>query len=84
METTETKVEHRHMTDDEKVLTMYNAVMLYEEGKDEEASRLIRSVPLEPEMAKIFKKIYGPDFVANGGFNLFEVEKAYGKEWLYQ
>jgi hypothetical protein len=84
MEATETKIEHRFMTDKEKLQTMYNAVMLRREGKEDEATCLIRSVPLMPGMAKIFKEVYGADFVLECGYNLLEADEAYGKDWLYK
>jgi hypothetical protein len=71
------------MTDDEKIRTTYKAALLSDEGKEEEASRLLRSVPLQPELAKIFKDVYGADYLANSGFNLLEADKVYGKDWLY-
>jgi hypothetical protein len=84
METTETKIEHRHMTFKEKTLTIYEANMLREEGREEEASKLLRSAPLEPELAKVFRDVYGTDFLINGGFNLLEANEVYGKDWLYK
>jgi hypothetical protein len=79
---TETKSEHRNMTFKEKTQTIYKANMLSKEGKEDEASKLLRSAPLEPEIAKIFKDVYGADFLITGGFNLLEVDEAYGKDWL--
>jgi hypothetical protein len=79
---TETKIEHRHMTLEEKVMTMYKATLLLDEGKRDEAHKLIASVPLKPELAKIGKEVYGTDFLINGGYNLLEANKAYGKDWL--
>jgi hypothetical protein len=80
---TETNIAHRFMTDDERLDTMYQAALLFDEGKDEEASRMLRSVPLKPELAKIFKDVYGADYLAGSGFNLLEADKTYGKDWLY-
>jgi hypothetical protein len=56
--------------------------MLREEGKEEEANKLFKSVPLEPEIAKIFKEVYGSDFLIKCGYNLLEANETYGKDWL--
>jgi hypothetical protein len=80
---TETKIEHRFMTDDERLDTMYQATLLFDEGKNEEAMQLVKSVPLMPELAKIFKDVYGADYLAGSGFNLLEADQTYGKDWLY-
>jgi hypothetical protein len=84
MEATENKIEHRHMTEEEKAQTMYKAVLLFDEGKEEEAALLVKSVPLMPEMAKIGKEVYGADFLIENGYNLLEAEKKYGGNWLYK
>jgi hypothetical protein len=81
---TETKIEHRFMALEEQAQTMYRVVLLHQEGKDEEASKLIRSVPLMPEIAKIGKEVYGAEFLIKGGYNLLEANEAYGEDWLYK
>jgi hypothetical protein len=83
MEATETKIEHRFMTDDERLDTMYQAALLIEEDYDK-AHALIASVPLKPELAKIAKEVYGADFLIENDYNLLEADKAYGKNWLYK
>jgi hypothetical protein len=84
METIETKTEHRLMTIEEQAQIMYKAVSLLDEGKEEEAACLIKSVPLMPEMAKIGKEVYGADFLIENGYNLLEANEAYGNDWLYK
>jgi hypothetical protein len=83
MKTTETKIEHRLMTDDERLDTMYQAALLIDEDYDK-AHALIASVPLKPELAKIGKEVYGADFLIEHGYNLLEANKAYGEDWLYK
>jgi hypothetical protein len=82
METTEIKTEHRFMTLEEKAKTAYKAVVLLDEGKEEEAFQLIESIPMPPHLAKNVKKIYGSEFLIEHGYNLLEADKAYGKDWL--
>jgi hypothetical protein len=84
MEATETKIEHKFMTIEEKAKVIYEAVLLFDEGKDEEASQLIRSVPMPPSLAKNVKEIYGADLLLENGYNLLEANKTYGKDWLYK
>jgi hypothetical protein len=84
MEATETKTEHRLMTDDERLDTMYQAALLFDEGKEEEAMQLSKTVPLKPELARIGKEVYGADFLIENGYNLLEADKVYGKDWLYK
>jgi hypothetical protein len=78
----ETKIEHRRMTEEEKLDTLYEAVLLQEAGREEEATVLIKSVPLEPYLAEIFKEVYGADFLIRNNYNLLEVEDKFGKNWL--
>jgi hypothetical protein len=84
MEATETKIEHKLMTLEEQADIMYKAVMLRKKGEEEEALRLIKSVPLPPYLAKIGKEVYGADFLVEYGYNLLEADEAYGKDWLYK
>jgi hypothetical protein len=78
----ETKIEHRYMTEDEKLDTFYEAVQLQKAGKEKEATALIRSVPLKPYIAEIAKEVYGADFLIRNGYNLLEAEDKFGKDWL--
>jgi len=70
------------MTDEEKVDTSYRACMLLEAGDREGYSRLTRSIPMPPYLAKVFKEKVGVDFLINGGFNLSEAEAEFGQDWL--
>jgi hypothetical protein len=84
MEATETKIEHKFMTIEEKAKAAYEAVLLFDEGKDEEATRLAKTIPVNPRLAKIGKEVYGADFLIENGYNLLEADKEYGKNWLYK
>ena len=70
------------MTDEEKVDTAYKAALLSKAGDEEGASRLIRSIPMPPYLAKVAKEKIGPDFLTNGGWNLSEAEAEFGEDWL--
>jgi len=70
------------MTDEEKVDKAYQACMLSQAGDEEGYSRLIRSIPMPPYLAKVAKEKIGADFLIDGGWNLSEAEAEFGKDWL--
>ena len=51
-------------------------------GDEEEATRIIRSIPLSPRQALTMKEMWGKDGVLAAGYNLIEAERAYGENWL--
>jgi hypothetical protein len=75
-------MEHRLMTEDEKVEIATRAMKLRAEGKEDEARVLNRSIPMTPFMAIYWKKEMGKDFLIKGGWNLAEAEAKYGPGWL--
>jgi len=70
------------MTLDEKLDTMMKAIALKKAGDREGYSRLTRSIPMPPYLAKIAKEKIGLDFLINGGWNLSEAEAEFGTDWL--
>ncbi len=70
------------MTIDEKLAISCKAAELEDAGDKEGASRLIRSIPMPPYLAKIAKEKIGPDFLIDGGWNLSEAEAEFGLDWL--
>jgi hypothetical protein len=70
------------MTLDEKLAISIKAGELWEAGDKEEYSRLMRSIPMPPYLAKVAKEKIGPDFLINGGWNLSEAEAEFGPDWL--
>jgi hypothetical protein len=70
------------MTLDEKLAISCKAAALREAGDEEGASRLIRTAPMPPYLAKVAKEKIGVDFLINGGWNLSEAEAAFGPDWL--
>ena len=70
------------MTLDEKLAITCKAAELYYAGDNEGYSRLTRSIPLPPYLAKVFKEKVGADFLINNGFNLSEAEAEFGSDWL--
>ena len=70
------------MTDEEKVDTAYQSCLLSQAGDEEGSSRLLRTIPMPPYLAKVFKEKVGLDFLLNGDWNLSEVEVEFGRDWL--
>ena len=70
------------MTLDEKLAISMKACALYKAGDEEGASRVIRTAPMPPYLAKVAKKTMGADFLINGGYNLSEAEEEFGRDWI--
>ena len=70
------------MTLDEKLAIGCKAAEMRKAGDKEGASRLLRTAPLPPYLAKVVKEKVGLDFLLNSGWNLSEVEAEFGKQWL--
>jgi hypothetical protein len=75
-------VEHRLMTEREKVDIFREVHRLREEGRKEEATALRRTIPLPAFLAKVLKEKVGADFLIQGGWNLAEAEAEFGPDWL--
>jgi len=76
--------QHQPMTLDEKLAITNKAAALRKAGDEEGASRLLRSVPIPPYMAKVIKDKLGLDILLQCGRNLYEVEAEFGSSWLSQ
>ena len=72
------------MSLDEKFAIGRKAFELLDAGDREGYSRLTRSMPLPPYLAKVIKEKVGLDCLLNLGWNLSEVEAEYGSDWLRQ
>ncbi|MCL2443839.1 MAG: hypothetical protein FWD13_10310 [Treponema sp.] len=70
------------MTLDEKLAISMKACALYQAGDEEGASRVIRTAPLPPYLAKIFKEKIGLKPLLESGWNLSEAEVEFGSSWL--
>jgi len=74
--------QHQPMTLDEKLATAMKAHELRQAGDEEGASRVLRTAPMPPYLAKVMKDKMGADFLINGGWNLAEAEAEFGNGWL--
>ena len=72
------------MTEDEKVAIAMEAEKFWEQGRDEEARALEKTMPLPAYLAKMLKERVGADFLIEGNWNLAEAEAEYGPGWLNQ
>ena len=72
------------MTLDEKLAISCRSVELGKAGDEEGASRLIRSIPMPPYLAKVYKEKVGVKELIESGWNLSEAEAEFGKNWLSQ
>jgi len=74
--------QHKLMTLDEKLAIGMKAHELRLAGDEEGASRLLRTAPLPPYLAKVMKEKISLEFLLNSGWNLAEVEVEFGPQWL--
>ena len=72
------------MTLDEKLATSNKALDLLDAGDREGYSRLMRSIPMPPYLAKIYKETVGVEPLVQSGWNLTEAEAEFGSTWLNQ
>ena len=70
------------MTLDEKLAIGCKAAELSKAGDEEEATRLIKTIPLPPYLAKVIKEKVGLDCLLSTGWNFSEVEAEFGPDWL--
>ena len=70
------------MTLDEKLAISNKAGTLWEAGDEEGCIRLMKTAPLPPYLAKIYKKTIGADQLKKSGWNLSEAEAEFGPDWL--
>jgi hypothetical protein len=70
------------MTFDEKLAISHKACLLRRAGDEEGFSRLTRSIPMAPWLAKIMKEKVGVEFFERYEWNLSEAEAEFGSDWL--
>ena len=70
------------MTLDEKLAISNKAFELLEAGDRDGYIRLIRSAPMPPYLAKLYKEKIGVEHLIKGGWNLSEAEAEFGADWL--
>jgi len=66
----------------DKLVISNKALALKDAGDNDGYSRLVRSIPMPPYLAKVMKERVGTDYLINGGWNLSEAEAEFGTDWL--
>ena len=72
------------MTLDEKLAISNKALDLLDAGDREGYTRLIRTAPMPPYLAKVYKEKVGVKELIESGWNLSEAEAEFGENWLSQ
>jgi len=77
-----TMLETQTMTIEEKLAISNKACLLLQAGDKEGYSRLTRTIPMPPFLAKVMKEKVGVEFFRDGNWNLSEAEAEFGTDWL--
>ena len=70
------------MTLDEKLAISCKSAELRKAGDEEGALRLMKTAPLPPYLAKVYKEKVGVKELIESGWNLSEAEAEFGADWL--
>jgi len=70
------------MSFDEKLALSNKACLLRQAGDEEGYNRIMRTIPMPPYLAKIYKEKVGVEYLTNGEWNLSEAEAEFGADWL--
>ena len=70
------------MTLDEKLDIACRAAALRQAGDEEGCIRLMKTAPLPPYLAKVYKETLGIEQLIKSGWNLSEAEAEFGNSWL--
>ena len=67
----------------EQLDTIVEMIALLDQGKEDEAFKLRKKIPLPHYMGQYAKEFLGLDFLKNCGWNMSEVEAVYGKDFFF-
>jgi hypothetical protein len=67
---------------DEKLAMSNKACLLLRAGDRDGYNRIMRSIPMPPYLAKIYKEKIGVEQLIESGWNLSEAEVEFGPDWL--
>jgi hypothetical protein len=70
------------MTLKERLAIGVRAAALDDVGRQDEALELMKTIPMPPWLAKVYKKLGYTDYLRTCGWNMSEVEAEFGPEWL--
>jgi hypothetical protein len=70
------------MSLDEKLAISRRAFELLDAGDREGYMRTMKTAPMPPYLAKVYKEKVGVKELIEGGWNLSEAEAEFGEDWL--
>lgn len=70
------------MTVEEKCRLYELAEEAEKRGDLTEADRILQSIPLTINVARIAKNVLGKEYIENSSLNFSEAEEAYGRDWF--
>jgi hypothetical protein len=70
------------LTREERFRILSASLAAKERGEHEEASRLIKKIPLPTHLVAAGKELFGIEYLRAQGYDLSEAETAHGKAWL--
>jgi hypothetical protein len=76
------QVNNWSMSKEESNAILEEAGKLLDAGDEEGHDRLIKKLPLPPNMALLWRDQYGKEALLAEGCNLADAEIVYGKDWL--
>lgn len=72
----------KHFSEEERKLVVQQVMALIDEGKDDEADALHRTLPLPAEYLQTLKEHMGLEALIEKGVNLSTAVEKYGENWL--
>jgi len=78
----EKEMQTQTMTFEEELDITVKAIELRRSGDEEGYYRIMKSLPMQPWLAKIFKEKWGADVLIQSGCNLSAAEAEFGPDWL--
>lgn len=72
----------QYFSDTERDAVVQQVMLLFDEGKDDEADALYRTLPMPAEYLQTLKEHMGVNALIEEGINLSTAVEKYGKKWL--
>jgi hypothetical protein len=75
-------MQERIWTIQEKLKVGVEAIEAKKRGDEAEYERIMKTIPIEPSLAKNAKECFGADLLIKSGYNLSEADAKFGPGWL--
>ena len=72
----------KYFSEEEREAVVQQVMALFDEGKDDEADTLYRTLPLPAEDLQALKEHMGLEALIEKGVNLSTAVEKYGEKWL--